>query len=256
MNRRVTDVCGATRPGPRAALSSVRTTVVPTAIDRLARLTEATAAAVTERDAADARLSEVSTRLELLHTELTRAQTDRATKQRTLQDAQSALTAARARAEDVRRILAERQARLATLREMQQAGEGLYQGVRATLNAARSGEIKGAYRPVVDLLRVPEELRIAVEVALGGAAQDIVCDTEDEAKHAIDWLKGNRAGRATFLALPLLRPPRPIPATSIAGMPGIVGVASDLVSFDARYAPAVQLLLGRTVVACDMGSAI
>lgn len=155
-----------------------------------------------------------------------------------------------------RRKLAERQTRLATLNELQESGEGFYQGVRAVLKAAKEKMLRGSYTPAVDLLTVPEQLRVAVEVALGGSLQDIVCETEGEAKSAIQWLKSERAGRATFLALPSLRPAPSIPSKSVAGLSGILGVGSDLVTADKRYAEVLQLLLGRVVVAESMDAAL
>ena len=101
--------------------------------------------------------------------------------------------------------LAEQSSRLAVLTELQENHEGFYQGVRAVLNAEKRGQLRGHYKAVVDLLTVPEPYRVAIEVALGGSLQDIVTTTEAEAKAGIEWLKQNRAGRATFLALPLLR---------------------------------------------------
>ena len=102
--------------------------------------------------------------------------------------------------------MAEQSARLSTLTELQENHEGFYQGVRAVLNAHKRGQLRGHYKAVVDLLSVPEPYRVAIEVALGGSLQDVVTLTEAEAKAGIGWLKDNRAGRATFLAVPLLRP--------------------------------------------------
>src|SRR6185295_17011080 len=119
---------------------------------------------------------------------------------------QSSQTATRSGLETTRRTLAEQSARLSTLTELQENHEGFYQGVRAVLNAHKKGQLRGHYRAVVDLLQVPEAFRVAIEVALGGSLQDIVTETEAEAKAGIEWLKQNRAGRATFLPLPLLRP--------------------------------------------------
>lgn len=163
---------------------------------------------------------------------------------------------ARKLAEGCARRLAEAESRLATLEEMRQSGEGYYQGVRAVLGAARQGRLSGAYTPLVDLIEVVEDHRTAIEVALGSAAQDVVCETDDDAKRAIDWLKSNRAGRATFLPLASLRPPAPVSLSGVSAKDGVVGRASDLVKAAAHYAPAVQLVLGRTVVTRDLDAAL
>jgi chromosome segregation protein len=222
--------------------------------DRLVRLR-------TEREALEARAAEAATRLQTA-----RQAAESLTQARTAADqARTAAAADRRAQQDVhaqsrlaldaaRRKLAERESRLATLRELQQSGEGFYQGVRALLTAVRKGALKGAYLPVVDLFSVPEGLRVAVEVALGGSAQDVVCETEREARDAIEWLKRERAGRATFLALPMLRPST---ALEVRDRPvGFLGVAADLVGFEPKHDPVARLLLGRVAVFESMESAI
>ncbi len=155
-----------------------------------------------------------------------------------------------------RRLQAERSSRLTTLTELQESGEGFYQGVRAVLKATRDLKLQGFYAPAVDLLTVPEQYRVAIEVALGGSLQDIVCETEEEAKRAIEWLKAQRAGRATFLALPLLRPAPPLQPSALRGYTGLLGVASHLVSAEPRFDVVLQLLLGRVVLAQEMDAAV
>lgn len=163
---------------------------------------------------------------------------------------------AQATFEGTRRSYAEQKSRLSTLTELQQNHEGFYQGVRAVLTAHQKGDIQGHYRAVVDLLTVPEPYRVAVEVALGGSLQDVVTQTEEEAKRGIGWLKQNRGGRATFLPLPLLRPAPSLNAKAVQGYSGVEGVASELVSADSQYAPVIALLLGRVLIMQDMDSAI
>ncbi|HLJ55458.1 MAG TPA: chromosome segregation protein SMC, partial [Chthonomonadaceae bacterium] len=176
----------------------------------------------------------------------------RANQERALKELAAALAQARSALEGSRRSLAEQSSRLTTLTELQQNHEGFYQGVRAVLGAVNRRQLAGRYRAVVELLGVPEPYRVAIEVALGGSLQDIVTLTEAEAKAGIEWLKQNRAGRATFLALPLLRPGQrtPVPAGSDAVN------ASDVVACDQEYDPVLQLLLGRTLIAPDMDLAI
>jgi chromosome segregation protein len=158
--------------------------------------------------------------------------------------------------ESAGRLLAERSSRLVTLTELQESGDGFYQGVRAVLKASKEGRLAGVYHPAVDLLTVPENVRTAVEVALGGSLQDIVCDTEAQAKAGIEWLKANRAGRATFLALPMLRPAPRLNAACLRGLSGLLGVGADLVQADERCKPVLELLLGRVVIAEDMDFAV
>ena len=144
-------------------------------------------------------------------------------------------------------------ARQDLLSKMQRDLAGFYQGVRTVLKAARDeNRLKGVVGTVVHLLRVPPDLEMAIETALGSHLQDVVVETWADAEAAIAHLKATHGGRATFLPLDTLRPSDPIrpPQTN-----GVLGVASDLVSYDERLAPAVQLLLGRTLVVEDLPAA-
>ena len=163
---------------------------------------------------------------------------------------EKAISAARSRIQD---LSARRQA----LAEMEAAREGYHRGVREALSAAkRKGwGLKGA---VAELIRVDEELETAIEVALGGAAQYVVAERDEDARLAILHLKESRAGRATFLPLNALQV-NPLPAEArraLAAIPGVVGVASDLVSVDEACRPAIEYLLGRVVITRDLDAAI
>lgn len=221
--------------------------------ERLANEAEALAHTLTEAkarelQAQDALTAQIERRGELA-AQRTEVESKRQVRQTELAQGRIALDAGR-------RTLAEQSARLSTLTELQESHEGFYQGVRALLNGVKKGGLNGHYRAVVDLLTVPEPYRIAIEVALGGSLQDIVTLTEAEAKAGIAWLKQNRAGRATFLALPLLRPGSGIPTRSIEGLPGVEGVADTLVTFSEEYDIVAQYLLSRVLVVTDMDAAI
>ena len=186
---------------------------------------------------------------------------DRGTVLADTEQAQADLEAARAQlARQVQEVAAlaqdhsARQSRLAALQELEEAKEGYYPGVRAVLAAAGQGELPGAYHAVADLVRVPARYQQAVEVALGGAVQDIVTEQEEEAKAAIAYLKRTRAGRATFLPLPRIRPAPRLPDHPPQG--DCLGVAVDLVSFDERYRPVFDHLLGRVLVSPDLEAAL
>ena len=169
------------------------------------------------------------------------------------------IAAARTEGEGLRRDVGRKQAalqqvavRLEALERLHADGEGLFAGVRATMQAVERDELRGLPGTIASLVRVPEHLDRAIETALGNQLQDIVAERWDDAQSAIDWLKRKRAGRATFLPLDTLSP------SSVLDVPagrGVIGVASELVEFDARYRPAVILLLGRTAVAQSLDAA-
>ncbi len=172
-----------------------------------------------------------------------------------VREAEDARAIASSAVEAARRRLVEVSARLRTLNELHESGEGLYQGVRAVLDACRKGSLQGRFRTVVDVLRVPEKLRTAIEVALGSDAQSLICSSDHEARAAIALLKQGRLGRATFLPLNILDPPKTLDRSPIHRAPGALGAAAQLVEFDAEFAPAVNLLLGRVAVFDTVNSA-
>lgn len=147
--------------------------------------------------------------------------------------------------------------RLKTLKELQDGYEGYQYAVRNALTYARRNNLKGVHDVVAMLLSVPKEYETAMDMALGGAMQNIVTETEQDAKSMIDYLRQNKLGRATFLPLSAVRG-RTLNAREreVLKLPGCVGVASELCGFDPIYRGVVESLLGRTVVAKDLDSGI
>ncbi len=96
---------------------------------------------------------------------------------------------------------------------------------------------------------------MAIETALGGALQNIVVDTENDAKAAIGYLKQRDGGRATFLPLDAIRGDE-LRESRIEGEYGFVGVACGLVQLRKRYDGVFRNLLGRTVVVEDLDSGV
>ena len=162
-------------------------------------------------------------------------------------------TALRKEESQIREELAGLRSRQHTLRELEESLEGYFPGVRAVVTAATAGQLRGWFAPVSELIDVPAELELAMEVALGANLQDVVTDSENSARAAVDFLKRQRAGRATFLPLDLLAPER---RAALPTTPGVLGLAMDLISFDAQYEPAIQHLLGRVIVAQNLDAAL
>ncbi len=147
--------------------------------------------------------------------------------------------------------------RLRTLGELQEGYEGYQYAVKSALQYARQRGDSGVQDVVAKLLSVPKELETALDMALGGAMQNIVTQTEEDAKRIIEYLRQNRLGRATFLPMSSVRGRTLAPQERRAlELPGCVGVASELVGFDEKYRSVVESLLGRTVVAENLDSGI
>jgi len=171
--------------------------------------------------------------------------------------AQSELSDLNIKHADLTREIAARSSRLGALREMAESHEGFFEGVRNVLAAAGSGKLVGEFAVVADVITVPKGFETAIEVALGANVQDIITGTVDQAKCAIAYLKKHECGRATFLPLDNMRPEEPGGARFEAvRQKGFLGAASDLVSYDAKYDPAIRSLLGRVVVARTIDDAV
>lgn len=127
---------------------------------------------------------------------------------------------------------------------------GYYEGVKAVLQP--EANLPGVIGTVSQLIQVPPELEVAIETALGGRLQDVVVESFRDAERAINYLKENRSGRATFLPLDTLRPG---PAIEAPAMSGVLGLASELIRFEGRLRPVIELALNRTLVVEDLPAA-
>lgn len=150
--------------------------------------------------------------------------------------------------------------RLDVLQEMQREFEGFQKGPRAVLQARAQGRdfAAGIVGAVAELIRTERRYERALEVALGGAIQDIVTTSDQAAKAAIAFLKERRAGRATFLPLNTIRA-RGLPAAEaeeLGQRPGVLGIAADLVECEPQVRPAIVHLLGRVPVTADLDAAL
>lgn len=140
------------------------------------------------------------------------------------------------------------------LEDLQNSMEGYQFSVKACMSQAEKGLLKGVHGPVSRLIEVPKEYSVAVEIALGAAAQNIVVDTDTDAKRAISYLKSENKGRATFLPISAIKG-RDFSEKNLEDCYGFVGLANELVKFDNKYSDVISWLLGRTVVAEDLDSA-
>lgn len=144
--------------------------------------------------------------------------------------------------------------RISMLREMEKEYEGFGRAVKTVMREARHGALRGIHGTVAELIRADERCALAIETALGGAIQNIVVDTQNDGRAAIELLKRRDDGRGTFLPLETMRGGR------LDRVPdedeGCVGLAVDLVDFDAKYRNIIENLLGRTLVAETLTDAI
>ena len=144
--------------------------------------------------------------------------------------------------------LKNKQARAQSLENILRNHSNFYAGVKSVLQEKdRLGGIIGA---VSEHLTFDVHYQIALEIALGASSQHIIVEDENAATKAIDFLKRNRAGRATFLPLTTIKA-RTISSQNqdaIAASPGFLGMADELVTFDTRLEAIFKNLLATTAI--------
>ena len=144
------------------------------------------------------------------------------------------------------------QTRLHTIEEMESNYEGYNLGVRSLMKKNLSG-IRGV---TAELMEVPKGYELAVETAMGASLQNVICESDDDAKRAVKFLKENRVGRITFLPITSIRAGKQSINDKIKDDKGFVGMAVDIVKFDKELANIYSYLLGRVAIVKDMDSAI
>ena len=144
--------------------------------------------------------------------------------------------------------LKNKQAKAQSLENILKNHSNFYAGVKSVLQEKnRLGGIVGA---VSEHLTFDVRYQTALEIALGASSQHIIVEDEQAATKAIDFLKRNRAGRATFLPLTTIKA-RSISSQNqdvIASSPGFLGMADELVTFDAKHEAIFKNLLATTAI--------
>ncbi len=144
--------------------------------------------------------------------------------------------------------------RVQILTELENNMEGFSFAVKKIMTQSDKGLIRGIHGPISKLISVDKKYSVAIETALGNAIQNIVVDNEADAKRAINFLKSNNAGRATFLPISTITA-RELKENGFDDIYGFVGIASDLVTVDKKYETIIKYLLGGAVITEDIDSA-
>ncbi|MFC1717717.1 chromosome segregation protein SMC, partial [Candidatus Poribacteria bacterium] len=152
-----------------------------------------------------------------------------------------------------------RASRLQSLQELQEAYEGYDAGVKALLARSKDQKnsdtsMKGICGVIAEIVRTESRYELAVEAGLGSNVQDIVTETMEDARDAVEYLKERKSGRATLLSIDVItdkgangsEPPSD----------GILAVASQVVGFDDKYSSIVEYLLGNTLIVEDLNKAV
>lgn len=149
-----------------------------------------------------------------------------------------------------------KESRLKFLIETEKEKEGYIKSVKSLLKDCENIKDlgKGMHGVLANIIEVPDELETAIEMCLGASLQNIVTDTEDDAKKLVEHLRKNNLGRASFLPIASVKGKK---LEKIKGNEsGVIGIASDLVKFNKKYEQIILNLLGRTVIVDNMDTAI
>lgn len=122
----------------------------------------------------------------------------------------------------------------------------------ASVNKAIGNKVLGV---VANVIKVEKKYEVAIEAVLGNSLQNIVTQTEEDAKALIEYLRANRLGRITFMPLTSIRP-RYIENKSVLRENGCLGITSDFVAVEDRFKPVVGSLLGSSLLIDNMSNAI
>ena len=149
-----------------------------------------------------------------------------------------------------------KESRLRFLIETEREKEGYIKSVKSLLkdceNIKELG--KGMHGVLANNIEVPEEYQTAIEMCLGASLQNIVTDTEEDAKKLVEYLRKNNLGRASFLPITAVKGKK---IDRIKGHEkGYIGIASDLIKYDKKYEQIILNLLGRTVIVDNMDTAV
>jgi len=146
--------------------------------------------------------------------------------------------------------------RIEALRRMEEHFDGYNNSVKHIMQTYKNGGITGTrarcgqiYGPISSLIHVESRYVTAVEIALGAAIQNIVVDNEETARAAIECLRRDSAGRATFFPVTSVKPSSVTKEMKQAeSFRGYIGIASELAATDAKFTSVISSMLGRTVV--------
>lgn len=231
-----------------------KVTNTQSSLDRIKENTDALNAEL--KVATDSR-EEIQQAATILDADLLKIENEKTKAETTLNESQDALREIDTKIRGLQDTLGSNETQHRTLMQMQSSYRGYYSGVSAIMQAKEHypEQFIGICGVVAELIQTQNEYEIAIEVALGSAIQNVISETAEDADEGIRFLKKNQAGRVTFLPLDIIRR-RNFTDDSLLDEPGVIGVAEDLVEFDFIYQPAVQHLLGNTLVVDNLDTAI
>jgi chromosome segregation protein len=151
--------------------------------------------------------------------------------------------------------LIETRTKIKQLVEMLDSNANVESGVKTIIENKLA--LTGICGIVKDFINVEQDYQTAIVTALGKHTQNIIVEKNIDAEHAVDFLKANRAGKATFLPLDTIRAKglRPEHEEILQNREGYCGIACDLIKYDPQYDSAIRFLLGNIIIADNLNNA-
>ncbi|MBP5411548.1 MAG: chromosome segregation protein SMC [Lachnospiraceae bacterium] len=208
----------------------------------------------TEADEANRKIEEATKLLADVAAEVAKMRDESDHRDERIRSLTESISDANARLETVRKKATLAETKFETLRNLAERYEGYAATVRKVMEEKKTR--KGIRGVVADIIQTEERYETAIETALGGNIQNIVVDNTDTAKSLIEYLKKDRLGRATFLPLKEIRAKKDEFEKDVFSEPGVLGIASELVSTEEEYREAAAYLLGRFLVVDTIDHAI
>ena len=157
--------------------------------------------------------------------------------------------------DQTKQVLSQSQTELKLLKTLEEEFDGYDKGVKDILISLE--DQTGIVGIVASLIEVPKKYEIAIEVSLGRAIQNIVCDRISDAKRSIEYLRKNDLGRVTFLPLENLddKGQQSEQLSHVHREKGFIGIAKDLIKVEKRFDKLAEFLLGRILIVEDFETA-
>ena len=209
----------------------------------------------TEKDKLSAEFSETKALLDKLEDDITSYSNSIKGYELRLESRNNTVNELRSKLDELHLDIEAKKRRVQILTELENNMEGFSHAVKTVISEADKGILRGVHGTISKLISVDKKYSVAIETALGNAIQNIVVDTESDAKRAINHLKSTNGGRATFLPVSSIIA-REFKEGGFDSVYGFVGIAADLVQVDAKYKEIIKYLLGGAVVTEDIDSAV
>lgn len=201
------------------------------------------------------RVKEAESEIEQIKADFSDARKAYASENEALLSVETTLQSYEAKLSFIQKTEAGAQARLSMLTELQNELEGFSNSVKFVMRQSKAGKLSGIEGTTADLFSVDERYTTAIEIALGGAIQNIVTKDEESAKTAIQSLKDASRGRATFLPLTSVRG-NVQNFGAITSCKGYIACAAEVIKNDKKYDLVFAYLLGRTALFDNLDNAV